>query len=147
MSNSILQKTSTLSLVQASLVNDINSPFVITDRSTIHFPMAPLVTAVGFVNDEQVKMIRISTTLFIDSNAGLINFTPESFITEQNPNGDLSVISCYNYKEETPESFNVYYIELDYTSETVEEIVTVTSYLRDIDPKTSRGTSTSVYWS
>lgn len=147
MSNSILQKTCVLNLVQASMINDIDQPFCITHSETIHFPMAPLVTAVGFTNNEGVNMIRISTTLFIDSQAGQIKFDSNSFITNEEGDGVLSLISCYDYKEETPKSFNVYYVEVDYTSENVADLTTVISYLRDNDPKTSRGTSTSVYWS
>jgi hypothetical protein len=50
----------------------------------------------------------------------------------------------YNYKEETPVNLNVWYIELDYTSATVGEITSITSFLKDIDPETSRGTVTDI---
>jgi hypothetical protein len=50
----------------------------------------------------------------------------------------------YNYKEETPVSLNVWYIELDYASTTAGEIMSITSFLKDIDPETSRGTVTEI---
>lgn len=50
----------------------------------------------------------------------------------------------YDFSEVTPETCDVYYIEVDYTSETVGDITNVMSYMVNLDPETSRGTTTTV---
>jgi len=50
----------------------------------------------------------------------------------------------YNFSEETPESCNVWYVEVDYTSNTVGQINKIKSFMINLDPETSRGTTTEI---
>ena len=50
----------------------------------------------------------------------------------------------YNFSEVTPETCDVYYIEVDYTSETVGNISEIVSFMINEDPEGSRGTETIV---
>jgi len=129
-----------LTPTQCSLINI--EPFYIKDTKALGFPMAPLVSVFGY-SDDGIKKIKIRTVLFIDSNdqKPVLGFTVEEI------NNVLFVTSDYDFVEDSPKSFSCYYVELDYTSETVADLVMVTSYLVDLDPKTSRGTSTIVIWS
>lgn len=127
-----------LTPTQCTLINA--KPFVIEDTKSINFPMSPLTSAYSYL-DGGIKRIKIKTVLFIDALAE----KPElDFKTSEDKNF-LKISSNYNFKEEIPTSFNCYYVELDYTSEQVDSIDTVISYLVDLDPRTSRGTYTSVY--
>ena len=45
---------------------------------------------------------------------------------------------------ETPETCDVWYVELDYTSPTVANITKIKSFMINLDPETSRGTETHV---
>jgi hypothetical protein len=125
---------------QFSLIN--SSPFYIEDIDMLGFPLAPLVSVIGYVS-EGTKKIKIRTVVFVDSalEKPIMNFLGEQ------KGKTLELYSIYDYKEDNPKSFNCYYVELDFTSKNVEEITSVVSFLKDIDPKTSRGTSTAVYWS
>ena len=127
-----------LSPTQCTLINA--KPFVIEDTKSIEFPMAPFTTAYSYKEDG-INKIKIKTILFIDALA----VQPSLNFKTSEENNFLKISSNYNFKEETPTSFNCYYVELDYTSEQVENIDTVISYLVDLDPRTSRGTYTSVY--
>ena len=49
----------------------------------------------------------------------------------------------YNFSEETPETCDVYYVEVDYTSDTVGNINIIESFMVNLDPETSRGTETT----
>jgi len=67
--------------------------------------------------------------------------------TVQTPTENGNVLTMnydYNFSEETPETCDVYYIEVDYTSDTVGDITTIMSYMVDLDPETSRGTEIKV---
>ena len=123
---------------QCTLIN--NEPFKIEDSKSIEFPMPPLTTAYSYL-ENGIKKIKIKTVLFIDI---LAEKSSLSFKTSEEKNF-LNVNAIYDFKEETPTSFNCYYVELDYTSEQIDCIDTIISYLVDLDPRTSRGTYTSVY--
>ena len=49
----------------------------------------------------------------------------------------------YDFSEVTPETCDVWYVEVDYTSDTVGNITTIMSYMINLDPETSRGTKTA----
>ncbi len=124
-------------------LTQINSePFYITDTKYLGFPMAPLVTVLGYIENE-IKKIKIRTTLFIDSSVIEPKF---GFVFKEEKN-TLFLTSDYKFQEDSPKSFNCYYVELDYYSKTIDNLNMVTSFLCDLDPKISRGTSTSVLWS
>jgi hypothetical protein len=127
-----------LTTIQKTRIN--NAPFYFENSETVSYPVKPLVSATLFDN-KGIKTIKIRATLFInseDSNEPFIQPNPKTI------NNSLQLFFDYNFSEETPESCNVWYFELDYTSENVSEITSISSYLKDIDPETSRGTKTGV---
>ena len=128
-----------LTQTQLTLIN--SEPFYIIDIKQLGFPMAPLVTVLGYIENE-IKKIKIRTVLFIDSSVIEPKF---GFVFREEKN-TLFITSDYKFHEDSPKSFNCYYVELDYNSNTIDDLNMVTSYLCDLDPKTSRGTSTMVYW-
>lgn len=128
----------TLTLIQHTLITD--KPFFIDDTKNLSFPMPPLTTAFSYI-DNGVKKIKIRTILFIDSLA----VEPSLNFHAIEDKDVVKISSDYKFQENTPISFNCYYVELDYFSEQVDNINTIISYLVDLDPRTSRGTYTSVY--
>lgn len=128
-----------LNVIQTTQINQV--PFVISDSKEVNYPMSPLVSAKLFTTTSGVETLKIRTTLYIDAADTELPWV------EQNPeviDNSLQLYFDYNYKEETPVSLNVWYLELDFTSPTVEEITSITSFLKDIDPETSRGTVTVI---
>lgn len=118
----------------------INSePFIFADNATVTYPVAPLVSA-KFYQVNNVQTLKVRVTLYIDSN---VTTNPKLEIPTE-IGEDLELYFDYDYTEEIPVSCNVWYVEFDYTSATVGNITNVVSYLKDIDPETSRGTSTRV---
>ena len=128
-----------LNVIQTTKINQ--TPFVISHSEEVNYPVAPLVSAKLFTSTSGTKTLKIRTTLYIDAADTELPWV------EQNPkmiDNSLQLYFDYNYKEETPVNLNVWYIELDYTSATVGEITSITSFLKDIDPETSRGTVTDI---
>ena len=118
----------------------INSaPFIFVENATVTYPVAPLVSA-KFYQVNNVQTLKVRVTLYIDSN---VTTNPKLEIPTE-IGEDLELYFDYDYTEEIPVSCNVWYVEFDYTSATVGNITNVVSYLKDIDPETSRGTSTKV---
>lgn len=124
-------------VIQITRIN--TEPFSFTDKTNITFPVPPLASAKIYDNNG-VKTLKICATLYINSkdsqNPVVGTLTEHVNIVE--------IYFDYDWDEETPETYDVWYVEIDYSSQTVENIDTVMSYLRDIDPETSRGTKTSV---
>ncbi len=113
--------------------------FIFTNPETVSYPVAPLISAV-FYSPNNVLTLKIRATLYINSE-DQNNPTVEEPTELENV---LQMYFDYNFSEETPETCNVWYIEVDYTSETVGNLTEIVSYLKDIDPETSRGTKTVV---
>lgn len=117
------------------------APFSFQQTKNVEYPVSPFVSAKLYTNTDNVLALKIRATLYIDSANTVAPFV------EINPTvlgGSLQLYFDYNFTEERPKSLDVWYIELDYISEGVGYISSVTSYLRDIDPELSRGTETSV---
>lgn len=128
-----------LNVIQTTQINQ--KPFTITHPKEVNYPVAPLVSAKLFTPSSGVETLKIRVTLYIDAAD---TQTPR---VEPNPatiNNSLQLYFDYNYSEETPINLNVWYIELDFISPTVGEITSITSFLKDIDPETSRGTVTVI---
>lgn len=128
-----------LTVIQTSQINQ--KPFTISHSNEINYPIAPLVSAKLYTSAIGIETLKIRTTLYIDAADTELPWV------EQNPeviDNSLQLYFDYNYKEETPVSLNVWYMELDFTYPTVGEITSITSFLKDIDPETSRGTVTEV---
>lgn len=128
-----------LNVIQITQINQV--PFVISNAEEVNYPLSPLVSTSLFTSTTGVATLKIRVTLYIDSADKELPWV------EPNPEeieNSLQLYFDYNYQEEKPVSLNVWYMELDYTSDQVAEITTVTSYLKDIDPETSKATKTNV---
>lgn len=115
------------------------TPFTFTNPATVTYPLSPLITA-EFYKPKGIVTLKIRATVYInsqDSNHPIVQIPVED-------NNSLQLYFDYNFSETTPESCDVWYLELDYTSQTVANITAIVSYLKDLDPETSRGTTTGV---
>ncbi|MES2575905.1 MAG: hypothetical protein V4572_13255 [Bacteroidota bacterium] len=124
-------------VIQNTRIN--TGAFIFTNPETVTYPVEPLVSA-NFYSPNGVLTLKIRATLYINSEDPN-NPTVE---TPTEVDNSLQLYFDYNFSEETPESCDVWYVEVDYTSDTVSDITEVVSYLKDIDPETSRGTKTGV---
>ncbi|RXM48736.1 hypothetical protein [Flavobacterium sp. YO12] len=113
--------------------------FIFLHPDTVTYPVKPLVS-VKLYEPNGVPTLKIRATLYINS------LDPNNPTVEEPTELEdtLQIYFDYDFSEETPESCDVWYVELDYTSDTVKNITEVVSYLKDLDPETSRGTKTKV---
>ncbi|QBN18742.1 hypothetical protein [Flavobacterium nackdongense] len=118
----------------------INSQvFTFSSPETVSYPVAPLVSA-KFYSPNGVLTLKIRATLYMNSDD-----TVAPNVSTPTESGDTLTINFdYDFSEVTPETCDVYYIEVDYTSETVANIKTIISYMINEDPQGSRGTETEV---
>jgi hypothetical protein len=122
-------------ILQNTMINTLD--FVFHSPGTVTYPVAPLIST-KFYSPNGVLTLKIRATLYInakDKNEPWLE-TPTEL------GNSLQLYYDYDFSEETPESCDVWYIEIDYTSPTLGNITEVVSFLRDIDPETSRGTTT-----
>lgn len=124
-------------VVQNTRIN--TGAFIFSQPETVTYPVSPLVSA-SFYSPNGVQTLKIRATLYINSEDPN-NPTVE---TPTEIDGSLQLYFDYNFSEETPESCDVWYVEVDYTSDTIGNITEIVSYLKDIDPETSRGTVTKL---
>lgn len=117
------------------------APFTFDQTASVEYPVAPFVSAKLYTNADNVLTLKIRATLYIDSANTIEPFVEIDPVVR---GGSLQLYFDYNFNEESPKSLDVWYIELNYSSEGVGYISSVTSYLRDVDPETSRGTKTGV---
>lgn len=114
--------------------------FTFTSPATVTYPVAPLVSAKFYTPEGGALTLKIRATLYMNSEDTVAP-------TVQTPIESGNVLTMnydYNFSEETPETCDVYYIEVDYTSDTVGDITTIMSYMINLDPEGSRGTETKV---
>ncbi len=124
-------------VIQNTKIN--TQDFTFSSPETVTYPVAPLVSA-KFYSPNGVLTLKIRATLYINSEDP--NNPTVQPPTEQD--NSLQLYFDYNFSEATPESCDVWYVEIDYTSDTVGNITEIVSYLKDIDPETSRGTDTKI---
>ena len=124
-----------IKVVQISKINSEKS-FVFEDDKDIGFPMEPLISAKLI----EPNTIKIRIVVFIDKNSK--NDPSVEIVSEVDDTLNVSI--NYYHSEIRPLEYNSYYLEIDYTADTVSKIVKVNAKLNDIDPKTSRGTVTEV---
>ncbi|WP_394776425.1 hypothetical protein [Flavobacterium sp.] len=124
-------------VIQITRINA--DPFTFSDKYNLIFPVSPLASAKIYKN-QGVSTLKICATLYINSKDSQNPVVGK--LTENDTSVDIYF--DYDWDEDTPETYDVWYVEIDYTSDTVRNIKTVMSYLRDIDPETSRGTETGV---
>lgn len=114
--------------------------FTFLSPETVTYPVAPLVSAKFYTPEGGVLTLKIRATLYMNSE----DVVPPVVETPTENGTVLTMNYDYDFSEETPETCDVYYVEVDYTSDTVANITTVESYMVNLDPQTSRGTETGV---
>lgn len=127
----------TFTVIQNTKIN--TQVFTFLSPETVTYPVAPLVSA-KFYSPNGVLTLKIRATLYMNSD----DTVPPIVQTPTESGNTLSINYDYDFSEVTPETCDVYYIEVDYTSETVENITTIESFMVNLDPETSRGTETNV---
>jgi hypothetical protein len=125
-------------IIQNTKINAADFTFLSSE--TVTYPVAPLISAKFYKTAGGVLTLKIRATLYInakDSNVPIVNNPSEKGNT-------LTINYDYDFSEDTPESCDVWYVEVDYTSDTVSHIKKINSFVIDIDPESSRGTETGV---
>lgn len=124
-------------VTQITRINE--QDFVFSDKSNLTFPIPPLASAQLYRN-QGVLTLKICATVYInskDSQSPVVGTLIEN-------DDNIEVYFDYDWDESTPDTYDVWYIEIDYISDRISNITTVKSYLRNMDPETSRGTTTGV---
>ncbi|OYX84133.1 MAG: hypothetical protein B7Y83_09230 [Flavobacteriales bacterium 32-34-25] len=124
-------------VLQNSKIN--TGDFIFSNPETVIYPVTPLISA-SFYSPNSVLTLKIRATLYINSE-------DQNNPTVEEPtelDNTLQMYFDYDFSEETPESCNVWYVEIDYTSETVGDLIEVVSYLKDLDPETSKRTTIKI---
>jgi hypothetical protein len=124
--------------VQTTKINTL--PFTFLEPSEVNYPVAPLVSAKFYTPKGGVLTLKVRATVYMNSEI------PDAPVVEPpvEKDGVLTINYDYDFSMETPETCDVWYVELDYTSPTVGDIKTIMSYMVNLDPETSRGTTTQV---
>jgi|TARA_R110000851_G_scaffold309336_1_gene468749 hypothetical protein len=126
----------TFNIVQNTKIN--TDVFTFKNPETVTYPVAPLISAKLFTPVGGVLTLKIRATLYINSD----DAAPPTINIPTEDGTILTLIYSYDFSEVTPESCDVWYVEVDYSSETVGKINKIESFMKDVDPETSRGTST-----
>ena len=125
-------------VIQNTKIN--TTPFTFTSPATVTYPVAPLVSAKFYTPEGGALTLKIRATLYTNSEDTVAP-------TVQTPIESGNVLTMnydYNFSEETPETCDVYYIEVDYISDTVANITEIKSFMINLDPEGSRGTTLMV---
>ncbi len=125
-------------VIQNTKIN--TTPFTFTSPATVTYPVAPLVSAKFYTPEGGSLTLKIRATLYMNSEDTVAP-------TVQTPIESGNVLTMnydYNFSEETPETCDVYYIEVDYISDTVANITEIKSFMINLDPEGSRGTTLMV---
>lgn len=125
-------------VIQNTRIN--NEEFRFVDTKHLQHPLPPLVSVDSFISPGGLPTLKIRTTLYINSE-----FTQNPIVSVPTLKDTiLEIFFDYDYTEETPETCDVWYVEIDYYSTDATKVTEVISYLRNVDPETSRGTRTGV---
>jgi len=125
-------------IIQNTQIN--SQGFKFEDPKEVNYPVAPLVSAKFYTPENGPLTIKIRATLYLDS---AITKAP-TVTTPIEKGSTLTMNYDYDFTEEIPESCNVWYIEADYTSDTIGHINKIESFVKNLDPETSRGTNTEI---
>ncbi|MCZ8228102.1 hypothetical protein [Flavobacterium sp.] len=125
-------------VIQNTKIN--TTPFTFSSPGTVQYPVSPLVSAKFYTPTGGALTLKIRATLYMNSEDTI----PPTVQTPIESGNVLTMNYDYNFSEETPESCDVYYVEVDYTSDTVANITEIDSFMVNEDPVTSRGTVTTV---
>lgn len=123
-------------IIQIARLNNTPLEFSSPDVS---YPLAPLVSS-DYSDNENSPVLKIRATLCIDFK-NLSTPTVESLIEKDDC---IEIVFAYDYSDVIPDDYAVWYVEIECTSKSLDNIKNIVSYLSDVDPKTSRGTETRV---
>lgn len=141
----------TLKVVQTKKINC--EDFRFKNIKDLTFPIPPLASANFYYNNDGVQILKICATLYINA---VESEKPTVVTAIEEKDGTFKIYFDYVWDKVSPDTYDVYYVETDYTSDTVGDITEVISYLQYTipttvvgggdgdDPKTSRGTKTSL---
>jgi hypothetical protein len=124
--------------IQTTKIN--TEVFTFSSPETVKYPVAPLISAKFYTPEGGPLTLKVRATLYMNSEIP----NPPAVEPPVEKDGVLTINYDYYFSDETPETCDVYYVELDYTSDTVGDITTIMSYMVNLDPETSRGTKTDV---
>jgi hypothetical protein len=124
--------------IQTTKIN--TEPFTFLQPGEVDYPVAPLVSAKFYTPKDGPLTLKVRATLYMNSEI------PDAPVVEPptEKDGVLTINYDYDFSEETPETCDVWYVELDYTSPTVGNINKIQSFMVNLDPQTSRGTNTEL---
>jgi hypothetical protein len=124
--------------IQTTKIN--TEVFTFASPKEVCYPVAPLVSAKFYTPEGGPLTLKVRATVYMNSEI------PDAPVVEPpvEKDGVLTINYDYDFSMETPETCDVWYVELDYTSPTVGDITTIMSYMVNLDPETSRGTETGV---
>ena len=125
-------------VIQNTKIN--TTPFTFTSPATVTYPVAPLVLAKFYTPEGGALTLKIRATLYMNSEDTI----PPTVQTPIESGNVLTMNYDYNFSEEIPETCDVYYIEVDYISDTVANITEIKSFMINLDPEGSRGTTLMV---
>ena len=125
-------------VIQNTKIN--TTPFTFTSPATVTYPVAPLVSAKFYTPEGGALTLKIRATLYMNSE----DTVAPTIQTPIESGNVLTMNYDYNFSEETPETCDVYYIEVDYISDTVANITEIKSSMINLDPEGSRGTTLMV---
>ena len=125
-------------VIQNTKIN--TTPFTFTSPATVTYPVAPLVSAKFYTPEGGALTLKIRATLYMSSE----DTVAPTIQTPIESGNVLTMNYDYNFSEETPETCDVYYIEVDYISDTVANITEIKSFMINLDPEGSRGTTLMV---
>jgi hypothetical protein len=112
-------------------------PFTFKEPKLVDYPVAPLVSAKFYTPKGGELTLKVRATLYMNSEI------PDAPLVEPpvEKDGVLTINYDYDFSMETPETCDVWYVELDYTSPTVGDITKIKSFMINLDPEGSRGTT------
>lgn len=125
-------------VIQNTKIN--TTPFTFTSPATVTYPVSPLVSAKFYTPEGGALTLKIRATLYMNSE----DTVAPTIQTPIESGNVLTMNYDYNFSEETPETCDVYYIEVDYISDTVANITEIKSFMINLDPEGSRGTTLMV---
>ena len=126
------------STIQTTKIN--TQVFTFKDPKNVSYPVAPLISAKFYTPEGGQLTLKVRATLYINSK------NPEAPLVEapKEKGNVLTINYDYDFSMDTPETCDVWYVELDYTSPTVGNINKIESFMINLDPETSRGTTTNI---
>nr|WP_315150884.1 hypothetical protein [uncultured Flavobacterium sp.] len=131
-------------VIQTTKIN--TQEFTFQDSDNVNYPVSPAASTKFYTPIGGSLTLKIRATLYINSEESI---APTIKSVKEN-NGILKIKFNSNLTRKTPETCDVWYVEVDYTSDTVADIKKVISFLKNAkasdetigDPPISRGTKT-----